>query len=447
MSESRSHRAMSRPRGLAYAVGAVVAGVVVSELAAMLIFAGSSDRRLDEQALRSADSAPAVVAAADQLTRTRQERTALDDAVASASRARDEALVVARCEFSAAPQCPQTHITGVPGAGPEHRTADEFLADTQRGLDRAEADRDRLAPQLDSAVAESERALTAARDTAIADADRGFGARWLAMNAHTLASPAAIVLRALMAGVLVLAFLFPLLLRISRAKTTEDRRAAATAERERADLEADTAIALKRAEVRVAVETMKADRELEKAQLEVAAQAEIDREEQRRRVAAALEAPVAVEAPVTVSSERVPELDAEVPALTAPTGEGSAENLPAVRDADRRTILPAVPDVAGTAIRWIRPFVPPIVASAIDTTTRPLRAARQTFEETEEIHFSLRRSHRVEVTAEETVEPGETPRPTPVVDATRVAVERPQRRTHTAVRSAEGSRELPPAGT
>ena len=37
----------------------------------------------------------------------------------------------------------------------------------------------------------------------------------------------------------------------------------------------------------------------------------------------------------------------------------------------------------------MRPFVPPIVASAIDTTTRPLRAAREVFEETEEIHFSL----------------------------------------------------------
>ena len=48
--------------------------------------------------------------------------------------------------------------------------------------------------------------------------------------------------------------------------------------------------------------------------------------------------------------------------------------------------------------------MPPIVANAIDTTTRPLRAAREVFEETEEIHFSLRRSHRVSVTSEETVE-------------------------------------------
>ena len=64
-----------------------------------------------------------------------------------------------------------------------------------------------------------------------------------------------------------------------------------------------------------------------------------------------------------------------------------------------------MPGVAKAATRWIRPFVPPIVASAIDTSTRPLRAARQVFEETEEIHISLRRSHRVSMTSEETGEP------------------------------------------
>jgi hypothetical protein len=70
-------------------------------------------------------------------------------------------------------------------------------------------------------------------------------------------------------------------------------------------------------------------------------------------------------------------------------------------------LIPALPDVAGAAVRWMRPFVPPVVASAIETTTRPLRAARQVYEETEEIHFSFRRSHRVSVTSEETAEPAE----------------------------------------
>src|SRR6476659_10828084 len=112
---------VSWPRALAYAIAAVVMGVVVGELLAMLIFAGSSDRRLDEQAARTADSAPAVVSASGDLDRTRQARTALDNAVVDAGQQRDEALVVARCEANPSPACPQTRITGVPGAGPEHR--------------------------------------------------------------------------------------------------------------------------------------------------------------------------------------------------------------------------------------------------------------------------------------------------------------------------------------
>lgn len=425
MSDKGFNRTMSWPRGLAYAVGAVVAGVVVSELAAMLIFAGSSDKRLDEQAVRGANTSPAVVAASGDLDRARQARSALDDAVAAASTQRDEALVVARCEFSAAPQCPPTRITGVPGAGPEHRTADAYLADTQRELDRATAERDRLAPALDATVADDQRALTQARDTAIADADRGFGARWLAMNAHTLDSAGATVLRALLAGLFILLFLAPLILRISRAKTTADRRASAQAERERADVEADTAIAIKKAEVRAAVETLWAEQELESARLAVAAQAEIDREEQRRRVAAALEEPT----PVVL--ERVPDVVAELPPVDEPAALPAVrENLPA-----KRTVLPVVPEVAEAAARWMRPFVPPIIASVVDTTTRPLRAARQVYEETEEIHFSLRRNHRVSVTSEETVEP--------VSDAAVVEVETPKRPSHKAIRGASGLPELP----
>jgi hypothetical protein len=65
------------------------------------------------------------------------------------------------------------------------------------------------------------------------------------------------------------------------------------------------------------------------------------------------------------------------------------------------SLIPTIPDVTKVAARWLRPFVPPIIASAIDTTTKPLRSARQVFEETEEIHFSLRRTHKVTVQSEE----------------------------------------------
>ena len=433
MSTKSCSAAVAWPRAVAYAIAAVVMGVVAGELVAMLVFAGSSERRLDEQAARTASSAPAVVTASADLERTRQARSALDAAVVDASRRRDEALVVARCEFNPSPACPQTHITGLPGAGPENRTANGFLADSQRELDKAVAERDRLAPSLDATIADEQQRVSQARDADTATADRGLGARWLAMNSATLERAGAIVLRALLTGLFIVAFLFPLLLRLSRAKTTEDRRAAARATQERADLEADTAIAVKRAEVRAAIETMKAEQELANARIEIEAQNEIEREQQRRRVAAA------IEAPVQVTSERV-----EKPVAELPPAEVVDENLPAVVEEDKRGLIPAVPDVAKAATRWIRPFVPPIVASAIDTTTRPLRAARQVFEETEEIHFSLRRTHRVSVTSEETAESDEQwVEATPVTRTTSSRIDQPQ--TQPEIRSAAGHRQLPSA--
>jgi hypothetical protein len=435
---------MSWPRALALAIASAVLGVVVGELAAMLIFAGSTDRRLDQQAARSAEAAPAVVAASADLEQTRQARTALDDAVTKADQRREEALVVARCEFNPSPACPQTHITGVPGVGPENRTADTFLADTQRQLDKAVGDRDRLAPGLDAKAGADEQAVTQAREAASANADRGFGARWLAMNSYTPSSPGVTVLRALLTALFVLLFLSPLILRLSRAKTSDDRRTAARAVQERADLEADTAIAVKRAEVRAAIETMKAEQELTNARREIEAQNEIDEEQQRRRVAAALDAPM------QVTSERVVESVAELE--VAPPAEELA-NLPALAEAreaaEKRTLIPTVPDVTKAAARWIRPFVPPIVASAIETTTKPLRGARQVFEETEEIHFSLRRSHRVSVTSEEADDAtGESVEATPtalVKQAKATRIDGPKRQARTELHASGGSRQLPSA--
>lgn len=447
MSDRRFRSRARWPRRLVYALAAVLAGLVVGELAAMLIFAGSTDRRLDEEAVRGVGSAPAVIAATSDLDRARQARSALDTAVDEAGRHRDQALVVARCEFSAAPQCPRTRITGVPGAGPGLRTADAFLADAQRGLEGAQAERDRLAPVLDSRVADAEQALTGARDAAIAGADRGFGARWLAMNAHTLASPGATVLRAVTVSVFVLLFLLPCLLRLSRPTTLSDHRASASVEQERADLEADTAIAVTRAQVREQVETLWAERELASAQLAAAAQTEIEREEHRLRVDAARQAPIAV------SAERIPEAAADVTADLTLAAPAALESIPPAK----RATLPMVPDVAGAAMRWVRPFVPPIIATAIETTTRPLRAAREVFEETEEIHLSLRRSHRVAVTSQETVETVETDRPRsaaaerwvtatrvePVTEAASASVERSKQPEHSAIGTDGGLRQLP----
>ncbi len=383
---------------VARALVAIVTGAVVGELASMVILAGAIDTRLDDQAARSVASAPSVVTASANLDQTREARTALDNAVADASRRRDEALVVARCEYNPSPACPQTHITGVPGAGPENRTANGFLADTQRQLDTAIAERDRRATQLDAQIAADEQTLEQARDAATVNADRGFGARWSAMNAHSLESPGALVLRVLTSLLFAVLILLPLVLKLWRGQTSEDRSAGARADRERAELDADTAIAVKRAEVRAEIEAMWAEQQLTSARLAVEAQNEIDRETQRRRVAEALEAPMPVASQRVV--EPVVEPVAELPTMV------TSDNLPALVEPteERREsgLIPAIPDVTKAAVRWIRPLVPPIVASAIATTTRPLRGARQVFEETEEIHFSLRRSHRVAVLSEET---------------------------------------------
>ena len=96
-------------------------------------------------------------------------------------------------------------------------------------------------------------------------------------------------------------------------------------------------------------------------------------------------------------------------AAALPSGEPSGkENLPARSEPDSSPDSSLIPNVTKTAARWIRPFVPPIVARAIDTTTHPLRSARQVFEEVEEVTFSFKRTHKVTVNSEESSHPTET---------------------------------------
>ena len=199
-------------------------------------------------------------------------------------------MVVARCEYHPTPACPQTRITGVPGSGPETRTADELLADAQHELDDALAAREQRAPEVDATIARDERALTDART--VTGGDVGLGGRWLAMNDVTLASPGALTLRLATIAACALLYLLPLILGLWRGQTTDDRRASARVERERADLEADTAIAVKRAEIRREAEILWAEHQLTQARLAIEAQLEIDREQQRRRVQETLDEPV-----------------------------------------------------------------------------------------------------------------------------------------------------------
>lgn len=417
--------------GIAGRVAAAVAtGVVVGELAALVAFCSSIDRLLDERVLRSIDAAPAVAQASASLQQAKGARAALDNAVAQARAHQEQALVIARCEYNPTPACPQTRITGVPGPGPETRTANDLLADARGQLDNAVAARDQRAPELDATVSRQELALMGARQSVIADARRGLGARWVAMNELTLADAGTFTLRLLLNGLFALVYLLPLALGLWRGETTHDRRASARADRERAELDADTAIAIKRAEVRREAEIMWAEHRLTRARLTIEAQTEIDREQQRRRVIESLEGsarastrrafepedgeiylPIAAEAeaasraltPLPLSAEPVGA--EEVAAATSSHPQNLPAQLEPAGEAEPRhergaPSIPSIPGATKAAARWIRPLVPPFVARVIDNTTQPLRSARQVFEEVEEITFSLRRTRKVTVHAE-----------------------------------------------
>ena len=383
-------------------------GGVAGEFAALALFSGSIDRVVHQQAARNAASAPAVVQQSTDLQQMRQARVALDQAVDAARAHRDEALIVARCEYHPTPACPQTRITGVPGSGPETRTANELLADSQRELDQAVAERDRRVPGLEVQINHGERVLDEARQSAIADVDQSLGSRWIAMQRLTSAGAGTLALRLLTVGFFIVLGVLPLILRRWRGDTSHDRHAQARAERERAELVADTAIAVKRAEVRAAAENLWAEQQLEQARLAVEAQTEIDRAQLRHRVNAAIEVTTRDPEPVDDDIYLPIAAEAHAASLAAPesaTAEVSdGRNLPAIvepPDMPAPQSIPTIPDVTRAAARWIRPWVPNFVARAIDTSTHPLRTARQVIEEFEEITFSLKRTHRVAVETEE----------------------------------------------
>ncbi|WP_280440197.1 DUF4407 domain-containing protein, partial [Nocardia cyriacigeorgica] len=415
-------------------VVAALTGVLLAELASTLLFGGTVDRLLDERGAAAAAAVPAVRDARADLDRARTDRTNLNQTIAQAQADIDKALVTARCEYNPTPECPQTRITGVPGRGPESQTAEDMLADARAQHAAAVA---RVAP-LDQAVTDAQRRVEDAEATALADADRGLGARWVAMHDHTTAHAGALLLRLLTAVAFVLLALLPLILRRWRGETAQERRLAADIIRDRAERSADAAIAVKRAEVRAEAERLRADQQLTAARLAVEADTAIDRERQRTRVIAAiggLEIGITEPSRRAVGAGATAELPAGAPAadrkdptvshdgiaptnLPAPVGANAIAPAPGALAPAVRANVPAKDEPAGergglelpligqvpftdTAARWIRPLVPSFVANAIDTATHPLRTARQAFEEVEEITFTLRRTRKVTVDSED----------------------------------------------
>ncbi|WP_327111296.1 DUF4407 domain-containing protein [Nocardia sp. NBC_01730] len=385
---------------------AVLAGGLIAEIAAVVLFGATVDRLLDEKAQRSVDSAPLVVAAQTELDRAKADWAALDQSITTTQADIDRALVIARCEYNPTPECPQTKITGVPGRGPEAQTANDMLDDARKQLAAAEGRVD----AADQRIADDANAVAGARTAAFDGADRGLGARWQAMNEYTVRD--ALPLRILTIVAAVVLALLPLVLRWWRGETSFDRHNAARTVHDRAERDADAAIAVRMAEVRAEAETLRAEQQLTAARLAVEADTAIDRERQRTRIVAAIggieigitEPPRRPELPAapaddrkdsSVSEERVVTLNLPIPATAA-----AVPTVPATGGGLELPLIGTVP-FTDTAARFIRPLVPSFVANAIDTATHPLRTARQAFEEVEEITFTLRRTRKVTVDAQD----------------------------------------------
>ncbi|WP_328711530.1 DUF4407 domain-containing protein [Nocardia salmonicida] len=390
----------------------VLAGVFVAELAATVLLGGTVDRELDVRAQAGAENAPAVVAARTTFDLATADRAALDLSIAKSQADIDRALVIARCEYNPTPECPRTRITGVPGRGPETQTANDMLDDARKQLATAQG----RVEGLDQRVRTESATLAAARTSAIAEGDRGLGARWLAMNSYTAshAGAAALRLLILLAGIAVA--LLPLLLRWWRGETSLDRRVDAEDVADRARREADAAIAVKRAEVRTETAALRAEHELTAAQLAIEADTVIDRERQRTRIIAAIggfelgfSEPHRKDDSVSLEPNVPSQLPAGYVQHALPTGpagtlvpahQAPAQQAPApAPNAGGGLELPIIGTVpfTDTAARWIRPLVPSFVANAFDSATHPMRTARQAFEEVEEVTFTLRRSRKVTV--------------------------------------------------
>ncbi|MFE6863554.1 DUF4407 domain-containing protein [Nocardia sp. NPDC057668] len=451
--DQRGGSVYATPAGAQFAARIAVAalvGIVVAELAGTVLFGGTVDRLLDEKAGRGVESAPAVVTARDALEQARGERTALDQQMTKAQNDIDAALITARCEFNPQPECPRTRITGVPGRGPEERTANQLLEDARTRLTTAQG----KVEALDARVTDRDALLGSARAGAYTGGDRGLGARWVAMNDHTTAHAGALALRVALDLLFVLLALLPLLLRWWRGETSFDRDVAARTVADRVDQAAGTAIAVKQAEVRVEAEALRAEQQLTAAKLAAHADTAIDRERQRTRIIAAIgnfeigitepaqqraidefdraaqrelpaargELPAASPAgndmPQEGTVNHTPNLpDRYAPGRVAPVGAGgalapaaqapapvapvAAQAAPANKGGGLELPIIGTVPFTDTAARWIRPLVPSFVANAIDTATHPLRTVRQAFEEAEEITFTLRRTRKVTVDSED----------------------------------------------
>ncbi|MPY97779.1 MAG: DUF4407 domain-containing protein [Actinophytocola sp.] len=388
---------------------AVLIGLVVGELAALALFAGPIDRALND----NVDQARADVAAsepAQRLAALQQERQQLDADVNAAIAQRNSARAVARCEVDPGPSCPTDQITGDPGYADEARDAEAALSAAERDLARARAERNQDAPGLDQDIAELREQLATDRERAVAlaKADTGIDARWQAMHTHTTNDPVALVLRLGVLTFLVALTLLPLLLRLWRGQTEQDRRILARRERLRAEEEAETALAIARAEART--EAVAAHASLPPAERAAALAVLAERQESERPMltaAASREgewtAPIALDAGGADrdAGGTAATADAEV---APPAGTALARQSSDSGDLARRASGPLdnLPGPLPSLARAVTGLIPERVTQLpAQVAANPVKTARTFLEDVEELRVTFTRKRTVTVHEEE----------------------------------------------
>ncbi|WP_051400089.1 DUF4407 domain-containing protein [Haloechinothrix halophila] len=399
------------PGDVAGGLVAVLIGLVVGELAALALFAGPIDRALNDKV----DQARADVATselAQRLERLQQDRQQLDADVNAAIAQRNSARAVARCEVDPGPGCPTDQITGDPGYAEEARDAESALAAAERDLARARAERSQDAPGLDRDIAALREQLAADRERAVAlaRADSGIDARWQAMHTYTTSNPVALVLRLGVLAFFVALNLVPLLLRLWRGQTEQDRRILARRERLRAEEEADTALAIARAEART--EAVAAHAALPPAERAVALAALAERPEMQRPMLTATASrqgewatPMALESGspdasgVTASGTPGGTAETAGPTGTALEPRSSGSGEVAHRAPGPLDNLPGpLPGIA----RAVTGFIPErITQFPAQVVTNPVKTARTLLEDVEELTVTFTRKRSVTVHEEE----------------------------------------------
>ncbi|MPY80470.1 MAG: DUF4407 domain-containing protein [Actinophytocola sp.] len=287
--------------------------------------------------------------------------------------------------------------------------AEAALAAAERDLALVRAARNQDAPVLDRDIAELRGQLAADRQRAIAlaRADSGIDARWEAMHGYTTVDPVAFVLRLGVLTFFVALSLLPLLLRLWRGQTEQDRRILARRERLRAEEEADTALAIAQAEARA--EAVAAHAALPPAERAVALAALAERPDTERPVLTATAsragewaAPVVLEAGGDAATPTALEPQTSVLGELARRTPGPLDNLPGPLPSLARAVTGLIPEQ--------------ITQLPAQVATNPVKTARTLLEDVEELQVTFTRKRTVTVHEEDTAAALEPDAATPVLE-------------------------------